>query len=66
MRVHGIGLSPEEAPFLDEPAARLSAGDVCSVAVDVATSPAAWSMMIAVDGDGARVLWSPPGLDLQT
>ena len=63
---HGVGLRPEEAPFLDA-TETLAEGDVFSLVATIdagENKTAAWSVLALVEQDGARVLWAAPGLDI--
>ena len=62
----GIGLAPEEAPRLAD-GDRLAEGDVCVATLTLAVAPGqtgVWSVMAAIGGDGAQLMWAPPGLGL--
>ncbi len=61
---HGVGLSPEEAPFLADPGVSLADGDVCSITIDAAPDgqSALLSMLAHITDAGARLLWAPPGV----
>lgn len=61
---HGIGLSFEEAPFIERDDA-LREGDVINLVVTLRIAEgqsAAWSAMARVEKSSARVLWTAPDI----